>query len=147
MKVVLNENVREVGKKGDLVEVSRGYARNCLLPQNLARPATEKVLKETEELREKAQKNKEALIGKFDAIEKMLNDSEIVFVEKAGEDGSLYGSVKKTQIAEKIEEVIGEEFYAEFIVGESTLKTVGEHEVSLKFGEQEAQIKVVIKSE
>lgn len=147
MKVVLTQNVKDLGKKGALLDVSAGYARNCLFPQKLASPATSAVMKEAQKAQETLEKNKQKMIAEFDMIEKKLKGAVLEFTEKAQEDGTLYGSVKKDAIVSKIEEVLGSDFYSDFIVGESTFRKTGEHEVDLRLGEKEIAVTIKIAAE
>ncbi len=102
MKVILNQDVKGQGKKGDLVEVSDGYARNFLLPKNLAIPASKEninVLKGQQESREYRQQKelKEAL-----AIAKKIDEIKVVLKAKAGDNGKLFGSITSKDVSEAL---------------------------------------------
>lgn len=101
-KVLLNETVRHVGKVGDVVEVSAGYARNFLIPKGLAVEPTPGNLKrvearraEIERLEKERRAAQEAMIGKLESVE-------ITLVRRANEQGHLFGSVSATDIANEL---------------------------------------------
>ena len=107
MKVVLKQDVKGLGKKGELVNVSDGYARNFLFPKNLAVEANAQNMTELKN-REQAEKYKvatETAAAKKAAEE--MNGKTIVITAKAGANGKLFGSVTAKEIAEKIEKDFG----------------------------------------
>lgn len=107
MKVILTQDVNKVGIKGDMVEVSDGYARNFLFKKGLAIEGTPGKLKEWEE-QQKNKKNREARLEK-DAIEvkKKIGGKRVTVKMSAGEEGKLFGSVTTAQIAGAIAEQQG----------------------------------------
>lgn len=101
MKVILLETVKNVGKKGQVVEVSDGYARNFLFPRKLAVSASEKSL---EVLSEQKQHEKELADQKKETAIKLKAEVEkitLTFTAKTGEDGRLFGSISTKQIADE----------------------------------------------
>lgn len=102
MKVILNQDVKGQGKKGDMVEVSDGYARNFLLPRKLAKEATKENInimqgqKDSQEYRKK--KELEEALATKENIEKVT----VAIKAKAGENGKLFGSVTSKEIAEEL---------------------------------------------
>ena len=107
MKVVLKQDVKGLGKKGELVNASDGYARNFLFPKNLAVEANAQNMTELKN-REQAEKYKietETAQAKKDAAE--ISGKTIVITAKAGQNGKLFGSVTAKEIAEKIEKEFG----------------------------------------
>ncbi len=107
MKVVLKQDVKGLGKKGELVNVSDGYARNFLFPKNLAVEANAQNMTELKN-REQAEKYKiatETAAAKKAAEE--MNGKTIVITAKAGANGKLFGSVTAKEIAEKVEKDFG----------------------------------------
>ncbi len=133
MKVLLLQDVKALGRMGDIVEVSDGYARNYLLPRKLATLANEKVIeqvnkeKKAEELRKK--KEMEEAAKKISELMKTT----IVVKAKAGEGNKLYGSVTSSEIAEKLSEYFGEPFDKKNIEVEP-IKELGLYEAKVKFG-------------
>ncbi len=107
MKVVLKQDVKGLGKKGELVSASDGYARNFLFPKNLAVEANAQNMTELKN-REQAEKYKvetETAAAKKAAAE--MNGKTIVLTAKAGANGKLFGSVTAKEIAEKVEKEFG----------------------------------------
>jgi len=104
MKVILRQDVDNLGAVGDVVEVAKGHARNYLVPRGLAYMATEKNLKRVDE--EKKKQAKQAIESVEMAKEKaaVLADTSLTFVVKATEDDQLYGSVSEGDIADKLVE-------------------------------------------
>lgn len=102
MRVILNKDVKDLGKSGALVEVSEGYARNFLFPRQLAAEATPGAMKQWEE-RKAAEKRKEArLLAEAQALAKELETAKVVVHAKSGEGGKLYGTITTKEIAEAI---------------------------------------------
>ena len=147
MKIILNEDFESVGKRGEIVKVKSGYARNFLIPKGIAISATERNIAiakkqiEINELKEaKERKNIEALVSK-------LNKLTLKFSLKAGEDGKLFGSVTSQMIADAIEEK-GYKIDKKEVGLEDSIKNVGNSKVSIKFGKDlEAQVKVKVEEE
>lgn len=107
MKVVLKQDVKGLGKKGELVNASDGYARNFLFPKNLAVEANAQNMTELKN-REQAEKYKvetETAAAKKAAAE--MNGKTIVLTAKAGANGKLFGSITAKEIAEKVEKEFG----------------------------------------
>ncbi|HEU24109.1 MAG: 50S ribosomal protein L9 [Mesoaciditoga sp.] len=133
MKVLLLQDVKALGRMGEIVEVSDGYARNYLLPRKLATLANEKVIeqvnkeKKAEELRKK-----KAMEEASKKISELMKTT-IVVKAKAGEGNKLYGSVTSSEIAEKLSEYFGEPFDKKNIELEP-IKELGLYEAKVKFG-------------
>lgn len=102
MKVILNQDVKGQGKKGDMIEVSDGYARNFLFPKNLAKEATKENInvlkgqKESQEYREKK------ALEEAEAIKSQVDEVVVKIKAKAGDNGKLFGSVTSKEIAEEL---------------------------------------------
>lgn len=110
VQIILNENVRKLGRNGDLVEVAPGYARNYLLPQGLAVPVTPGVLKQVEYRRAKERERLAALKGEAEVLKESLSAMEALTIAKqAGESGALFGTVTNGDVAEAIQAAIGKE--------------------------------------
>ena len=93
MKVILNQDVNKLGKKGDVVEVAKGYARNYLLPKNLGIKATEKNILIAEEMQQKRQASIEENIELANSIKTGLADAKIVIAANSTDEGTLYASI------------------------------------------------------
>jgi len=127
MKVILLEDVKGVGRKMDVKEVSDGYGRNFLLPKKLVLPATPENLR----LKEQLTKAEQETVRRLTELAKKLEDSSLEFRVKAGSKGEIFGSVKAEAIKKSLrEQGIG----AGEPVLEKPLKTLGEHTVPIDFG-------------
>ncbi|MFC4778322.1 50S ribosomal protein L9 [Paenibacillus sp. GCM10023252] len=102
MKVILLKDVKGQGKKGDVKDLSEGYVRNFLLPQGLAKPASDGNLKTLEVQNASEQKRKEKEKEDAQALGKRLEEMTVVITTKAGEGGRLFGAVTSKQIAEAL---------------------------------------------
>jgi len=132
MKVILKEDVHNLGQQGDIVEVKAGYARNYLMPQNLAILFTQKQMKSIEETRKlenrKLEMQKDKLLSTLKDVE-ALNLS----VKMKSEEGDkLFGSVTKIDIAKLLQEN-SIEIDKKYIDLSSPIKTLGEHKIDIIF--------------
>ena len=107
MKVVLLKDVRNMGKRDDIVNVSDGYARNFLFPQKLAAEATPGTLKEIERKRAAQDAREAELKAEAQAKAELLKNKVIVLEVKCGDKGRLYGSVTSAEVAEALEQQHG----------------------------------------
>jgi len=147
VKIILREAVDHLGERGEIVSVAAGYARNYLLPKGLALEATPGNLKVIEHQRRvwavKAQqelREAQELAGRLGAVE-------LTVTKKAGESGTLYGSVTKAEILELLERQ-GFEVDRRRIGPDEPIKTLGEHSVSVKLHRDvSAQIKLHVVAE
>ena len=98
MKVILLEDVKKIGKRFDVKEVSDGYARNFLFPNGLADAATPSALKELEKKKAEMEKEDHELIKRLEEISRLIKDRALEFPVKAGENGEVFGSVNKEMI-------------------------------------------------
>lgn len=144
MKVLLCEDVKPLGWLGDVVEVNTGYARNYLLPQGLAKPATEDNLRAI--AKEKVSRAEERKLDRkrLEVVAKAVEGAEAVVAAKANEQGVLFGSVSAGQIAANLRQ-LGFEIADEFVALGEHIKQVGTSQVTLKFAEDlTAAISVVV---
>lgn len=147
MKVILLEDVKGQGKKGDLINTSDGYARNFLFPRKLAKPADAGSIKEIEMKKESAAFHLAEEKKKAEATKALLADKEIVFKTTGGADGRLYGAVTTKDISEKISKDLGLKIDKRDIVINDTIKTVGVYPVKIKlFQGITAEIKLVVEA-
>ena len=107
MKVVLNQDIKGIGKKLQTVEVSEGYARNYLLPRKLAQVADSKSVNEAKNKAEALKFKKETEIKEAKVLKEKLEKGYIKFKHKIGSNGKLFGSVTEKDIADEIEKVYG----------------------------------------
>ena len=134
MKVILQQDVRGQGKKGQLVEVSEGYARNFLLPRKLAIAATPDAIN-TMNLKEKDRKAEEArLTAEAEATAEKLKECMVKLTAKAGSGGKLFGAVTTKEISEGLKEQFGVDVPKQKLVLEEPIKAFGSYQVKAKLG-------------
>jgi len=131
MNIILTENVDGLGSIGDIVKVKPGYARNFLIPRKFAMLAHERNLKELEHQKRQLERKAIKVAQTADALKKRLEELRISFVQKAGEEGKLFGAVTARDIASAIEEA-GVEFDRKKIQLDEPIKTVGDFKVAIK---------------
>lgn len=135
MKVILKDDVKGTGKKGQTIEVSDGYARNFLLPRGLAMEASSGALKSLEaEAKAKVQKQ-ERIVNELKALRDKLEGQTVKVPARCGEGGRLFGSITNKDIADAITKVLGKDFDRKIIDLVTPIKTVGVYPVTLKFGQ------------
>jgi len=134
MKVILLQDVRGQGKKGQLIEASDGYARNFLLPRKLAVEATADNLN-TMKLQEKAKKAKEAAEkAEAEAIAAKLKEVTVTIPAKAGNGGKIFGSITTKEIAEQLKAQQGIDLPKAKLVLADPIKAFGGYEIRAKLG-------------
>ena len=131
MKVILREDVDNLGKGGDLVDVKPGYGRNFLLPRGLAVLANPKNVRELEHQRKVAEAKAAKLKGAAEAVAKRLADTPVTLKRKVGEQDKLYGSVTALDLVEALA-ARGVRIDRRIIDLREPIKTVGEFEVPVK---------------
>lgn len=145
MKVVLMQDVPKLGKRGQIVNVSDGYARNFLIPKGLAKEATPEVIKELERQKEEEKRRQEEQKKASEELLAELQKHLFKIKAKAGEGGKLFGSLTNSNIAEEIEKVIGREFDKRWISLDTPIKSVGLYDVVVKLpGGVSGKIKVEV---
>ncbi|MGQ9855636.1 MAG: 50S ribosomal protein L9 [Fervidobacterium sp.] len=132
MKVVLIQDVPKLGRKGQVVNVSDGYARNFLMPKGLAKEATPEVLKELERQKQEEQRKFEEQKKESEALLSELYKHVFKVKAKAGEGGKLFGSLTNANIAEEITKLIGREFDKKWVVLDSPIKSLGLYDITVK---------------
>ena len=134
MKVILQQDVKGQGKKGQMIEVSEGYGRNFLLPRKLAIPATTDAIN-TMNLKEKAKKAEEArLKAEAQEIAAKLKDCTVKLTAKAGNGGRLFGAVTTKEISEGLLKQFGMNIPKQKLVLEDPIKSFGTYQVKAKLG-------------
>jgi large subunit ribosomal protein L9 len=131
MEIILREHVEHVGRRGEIVKVANGYARNYLLPRNLALLATAGNKKHVERERKIMDARESEERGKADALAARMLALDYVFPRRVGDTGQLYGSVTSADIAEFLKSK-GFEIDRRKLVLPEALKALGEHTVTLK---------------
>ena len=148
MKVILLENVKSLGKKGEIVNVNDGYARNFILPKKLGVEATGKNLNDL-----KLQKNNEKKVAQenLDAAKELaaeLSAGKVELAIKVGEGGRRFGSVSSKEIAVAVKDQMQLDIDKKKIQLKESIKSLGTHIVTVKLHpEVSAELKVVVKEE
>ena len=145
MKVILQQDVKGQGKKGQMIEASDGYARNFLLPKKLAVLATAENINPMQQ-QEKAQKAQEAAEkAEAEATAAKLKDITVRITAKAGNGGRLFGSVTSKEIADALKEQHGINIQKTKIVQDEPIKAFGGYDLKVKLGyEVTGTLKVVV---
>ena len=148
MKVILQQDVKGQGKKGQMIEASDGYARNFLLPRKLAVPATAENIN-TMKMQEKAKKAQEAAEkAEAEAVAEKLKSSVVKLTAKAGTGGRLFGAVTSKEISDGLKAQYGLDVAKSKIVQEEPIKAFGSYELKCKLGyEVTGTIYVVVAEE
>lgn len=133
MKIILLQDVKSLGKKGDVKEVADGYAQNFLLPKKIAEIATENVVRIFQSQREKEQKNK---IAEKEQMKKIIDTlkSKKISISAKEKGGKLFGSVTAKNIAEVLEKE-GLNISESSIIIKKAIKKTGEYEIEIKLME------------
>ena len=144
MKVILLQDVKKMGKKGDVIEASDGYARNYLFPRKLAEEATANALHIVNAKKENERKKKLAELEEAQKLAAELKGKEVTINAKAGENGRLFGAITNKDIAEVINNKFNLSIDKKKIVV-NTIKVAGEYEVEVKlYPEVSTKMKVII---
>jgi large subunit ribosomal protein L9 len=131
MEVILRDHVEKLGKRGEIVKVSDGYARNYLLPRKLALPATEGNKKHVERERKIMETREAEEKSQAEAIASRLATVDITIARRVGETEQLYGSVTAADISEFLK-TKGFDIDRRKLILPEAIKTLGEHDVPLK---------------
>ncbi len=143
MKVILLQDVKGTGKKGEVVNVSDGYARNFLFPRKLALEATPKNLNELKKRQKAEEAKRQQEIEEAKKLVEKLKDITVVIKAKSGESGKLFGSVTNKEIAEELEKQHKIKLDRKKIVLPEPIKQVGEVELEVKvYAEISGKLKV-----
>ena len=146
MKVILTQDVRGQGKRGQMIEVSDGYARNFLLPRKLAQEATADNIN-TMRMNDKATQERQAK-ERAEALDlrNRMKDMTVVVTAKGGGAGRLFGSVTNAEVSEALAKQAGIQLDKRKIVLDEPIKSVGVYTVKCKLGyEINAELKIEVK--
>lgn len=147
MKVILLADVKGTGKKNDVIEVSDGYARNCLLKKKLAIEATSTEINAVQNKLKAQEFHKAEEIKKWKELAAKMKNAEIKCAVKCGENGKIFGSVTSKEIADKLVEA-GYDVDKKKIILKEPIKTPGNYVVEVKFlPDVSTKIKVSVKAE
>ena len=132
MKVILLEDVKSLGKKGEIVNVNDGYARNYVLPKKLGVEANSKNMNDLKLQKANDEKVAKELLDKAKSFAQEMEKDEVVVYIKAGEGGKTFGSVSSKEIAQAYKEQCGKEIDKKKIILPEAIKSFGVFEVGVK---------------
>ncbi len=145
MQVILKQDVDKVGRRGEIVDVSRGYIRNFLVPRGLAEMATPGKLEEVRHEMEEAEERDRRMAERASEIAEILNKSVITIEARTGEDERLFGSVTAANIASAIERARDVRIDRRRVRLDEPIKSLGTHQVPIQVhGDVEASVKVIV---
>lgn len=147
MLVILRENVENLGRIGDLVNVSSGYARNFLIPRKLVAVADPGNVKMIENQKKVLEKKRKAARAVSEDLAKKISDQSVTIARKVGENDKLFGSVTQTDIAEALKKS-GLSVEKRMVILEHPIRSLGVHAITVKFdSDVTASVKVWIVKE
>ncbi|MDE7278067.1 MAG: 50S ribosomal protein L9 [Lachnospiraceae bacterium] len=132
MKVILLQDVKSLGKKGEIVEVSDGYARNFVLPKKLGAEANSKNMNDLKLQKANADKIAREQLEAAQELAKVLETKEVIVKMKSGEGGKAFGSISSKEIAEEAKKQCGLELDKKKIQLPEAIKSLGVYEVNVK---------------
>ena len=146
MKVVLLQDVKGLGKKGELVNASDGYVRNFLFPKNLAKEANAQALNELKNAEQSKQFKIDTAIAEANKAKAVLEGAVFTMSVKAGQNGKLFGSITAKEISAEIKKQKNIDVDKRKITLSSDIKTCGEYDVEIKlYTAITAKVKVEVK--
>jgi len=143
MKLILNSDVTKLGRKGDIVDVAKGYARNYLLPKNLAIVATDSNIAIAEKIQEKRNAEITESEELAESIKLALADAHLVIPQKSTDEGTLYAAVANNEIVEVIEKFSGFKIEESQIELNDQVKEIGLHNIKIRIS-QDVDFDVVL---
>ncbi len=132
MKVILLQDVKSLGKKDQIVDVSDGYARNFVLPKKLGVEATPKNLNELKLKKAHEDKVAAEILAEAQALAAKMNDESVTLSIKVGEGGRTFGSISSKEIAEAIKTQLGHDIDKKKIIMKDQIKSIGSFTVDIK---------------
>jgi large subunit ribosomal protein L9 len=132
MRLILTSDVEPLGKRGDVVDVAEGYARNFLLPRKKAIKANDGAVRQAEAIREARLEAEAKAREDAENVASQLAGSRVVLAAQAGDEGQLYGSVGVGDIVEGIQRFTGIEIDRNHIDIPKPIKAIGLHEITVK---------------
>ncbi len=132
MQVILIQDVNKLGKKGDIVKVNDGYARNFILPKQLGLEATEKNLKDLAIQKAEEEKRQQEILDEARALGEQLSKKSVSLEIKGGEGGRTFGSITTKEISAGIKEQLGFDIDKKKLVLSDPIKTGGTYKVGIK---------------
>jgi len=148
MKVILTEEIKNLGPAGTIQEVKNGYARNYLLPRGLAKPATPGMVKLIEQQQEASQRKVAKAEEDNRSLADLIAQQTIRLTAKVGQQGRLYGSITGSQIADALSAQIGQTVDRRKVDLEDNIHSIGEYNVPVRLvGRLAPTVKVIVEAE
>lgn len=145
MKVLLTQDVPDLGVAGEIYTVAGGYARNYLMPRGMAILATKSALKQAEEIKQAGIRRRAQERENAEAQAQMIIGKQLLFTANAGENNRLYGSVTTSDVAERLSEVVGFEVDRRRITMDQALRELGLYHLTVRLmSEVEATFDVAV---
>lgn len=151
MRVILLQNIKGVGRIGDIKNVADGYGRNYLLANKLAKTATAGTIKEAEFLKKKSEVEEKIAVEKAKEVAEKAKDIVLEFIKKSSKTGTLFASLTKEEVAQELSKAIGGKVTSDSVDfkehGEH-IKQAGEHMIEVEFTpEIKVELKVIVQGE
>lgn len=147
MEVILMEDVKSLGKKGDIVKVSDGYARNYILPKKLGVEATKQNLYELQLKKDAEDRRQQEILAEAKELAKKIEQTTVNLKIKTGEGGKTFGSISTKEISAGLSEQIGMEIDKKKVQLSDPIKNVGSYTVGVKLHPKvTAELKVVVEA-
>jgi large subunit ribosomal protein L9 len=132
MKLILTEDVKGLGGKGEVVDVADGYGRNFLLPKQLAMKATAGALRDADGIRKAHEETLRKVFEDAEATAKALVGTRVVLAAQAGDEGKLFGSITTTDVVDGVLKFTGVQLDRSTVQMTAPIKSIGLHEVMVK---------------
>jgi large subunit ribosomal protein L9 len=147
MRVILKQDIKNLGKKDQIVDVNDGYARNYLIPKGLAREATAAAINEAK-IKQRAEKHrKEMEFSKAKALAEKISSLSVTIKSKSGTSGRLFGSVTSKDIADQLKAQHHISIDKKMIILPEAIRTLGETEVEIKlYPGVQSKLKVIVEN-
>ena len=144
MKVILIEDVKSLGKKGQIVEINDGYARNFVLPKKLGIEATAQNLNDLKLANKRAEKEAAEELAAAKELAKKVEESTVTVSMKTGEGGKTFGTISTKEVAEAAKKQLGLEIDKKKMKLDEPIKTLGSHIITVKL-HKEVSAKLTVK--
>lgn len=147
MEIILIQDVKALGKKGDIVKVSDGYARNFILPKKLGLEATKQNLNDLNTQKAAEERRQKEILSEAHGLSKKFEDVTIKVNIKAGEGGKTFGSVSSKEIAAALKDQFGLDLDKKKIVLAEAIKNAGAYTVGVKLHPKvTAELKIMVEA-
>lgn len=131
MKVILNADIDSLGRKGEIVEVASGYARNFLLPRKLALAATKGATRQADAMTKAREERDRVEREKYEALITQIGSKPLTLEARVGAEGQLFGSITAQDLADELSKVLGEEIDRRKVEISNPIRTTGTHEFTV----------------